>query len=178
MVGVVDDALNVRFDGAPGEAWTAKQVEARRDHSVAEMLEEWQQLSPAFEGALATLPFAMAGQALFDAVTHEHDIRCALHSPGGRDAPAVGVAFDWLVEMRRSVQAPAIRFDTDAGVMIAGTGDIVATIGAPRFEIVRATTGRRSASEIAAYKWDPKPDPSLLVGDGVLFHVRDEPLNE
>jgi hypothetical protein len=57
---------------------------------------------------------------------------------------------------------------------VAGSGDVTATVGAPRFEIFRAMTGRRSAEQITAFTWEGdegarrpfpffKPRPTPLV---------------
>ena len=42
LSGAVDDALQGRMEGAPSPAWTARQVEARHDQSVAAILAEWE----------------------------------------------------------------------------------------------------------------------------------------
>lgn len=39
--GIPDDALAGRTEGAPGEAWTAAQVERNRPFSVDELLDRW-----------------------------------------------------------------------------------------------------------------------------------------
>jgi uncharacterized protein (TIGR03083 family) len=179
MVGIVDDALNQNWEGAPGPQWTSAQVDKRRDRSVDDMLAEWDRNAPLFEAGMAEMPFGMTGQGLYDAVTHEHDIRHALGAPGAREVPAVALAMAWVVDIRTSVHAPAIQFDMGDTVAIAGTGDVVATIGASQFELIRAMTGRRTDLEISALDWGTgTPDATLLVGDGSLFRVRAESLNE
>jgi len=50
-------------------------------------------------------------------------------------------------------------------------------VKASRFEILRASTGRRSASEIEGYGWDPSPMPEQLIV-AEIFAMRAEPLNE
>src|SRR3954447_17095190 len=112
MVGVVDDVAHQRLDGVTTEPWTAAQVSARQDRTVAEMLDEWDEIAPPFEANLAQLPAMITGQVLFDVVTHEHDMRHALGAPGARDVPAVTMSFDWMVEGRTRGGAPALRFDT------------------------------------------------------------------
>jgi hypothetical protein len=51
-------------------------------------------------------------------------------------------------------------------------------VTASRFEVVRACTGRRSASEIEQYGWSEATDVSSILIAPTLFRVRDEPLNE
>ena len=52
-----------------------------------------------------------------------------------------------------------------------------ATVRTSTFEILRAATGRRAAEEIAAYDWDPEPDPALLLV-APIFTMRPTPLGE
>jgi len=92
LVGVTDDVVNGRFDGIATDPWTAAQVEARRGMPVADMLDEWDAHSAGFEPMIGAAPMEIAGQALFDAATHEHDIRCALGRPGARDSDALALA--------------------------------------------------------------------------------------
>jgi uncharacterized protein (TIGR03083 family) len=177
MVGLCDDVLARRLDGVTTEPWTDAQVLARRDRTPQELLDEWTALAPEFEAGVAQLPPVIAGQILFDTFTHEHDIRHAIGAPGGRDGDALALVFQWLVDVRSASGAPALRFETEAGTVVAGDGEPATTITASRFELVRATTGRRSASEMAAYGWDPEPDPPLLVA-APIFTIRDTPLAE
>jgi uncharacterized protein (TIGR03083 family) len=174
MVGVTDDVVAGRLDGVATDAWTQKQVDARRDTTKDELLAEWSEKGPAFEDIMRALPAAIAGQALFDAATHEHDLRHALGRPGARDSAAVDEAWAWIV----SVRSGGVRLVTDEGDdVFAGADAPVATVHTTRFEILRACTGRRSASEVASYTWDGDVQPELLLG-APLFTMRDEPLNE
>jgi uncharacterized protein (TIGR03083 family) len=178
MVGVVDDASNQRLDGVTTEPWTQAQVDARAEATVAEMLDEWDRIAPGFEEVIAQMPAQITGQVLFDAVTHEHDIRHAVGAPGARDVPAIDMVFDWVVWGRSMGGAPKLRFDVGGEVVESGSGDdVVATVTASRFELVRAITGRRSRSEIEAYGWDPPADAAVLLA-APIFSMRDEPLNE
>src|SRR5687768_14546284 len=79
--GVASDILAGNLDGAPGDPWTAAQVDARRDTSLDEIVAEWQEAGPQIDGMIDS--FGPAGaQLLFDLATHEHDIRLALDAPG------------------------------------------------------------------------------------------------
>jgi hypothetical protein len=44
LVGSADDVLARRLDGSPGQAWTAAQVEARRNRPIGDLLAEWEVL--------------------------------------------------------------------------------------------------------------------------------------
>jgi len=177
LVGVTDDVVNGRLDGIATDAWTGAQVDARVGAPAPALLEEWEKNSPQFETMMRAVPTEVAGQAIFDAMTHEHDIRNALGAPGARDSDAVVLAWEWAVDARTRGGARAIRFVTEAGDTVAGAGDPVATVRASRFEILRAATGRRSANEIAGYAWDPAPHPALLIA-APIFRLRATDLGE
>jgi uncharacterized protein (TIGR03083 family) len=177
MIGVTDDVVHGRLDGVASDPWTAAQVEKRRDLPVAELLDEWGQHGPEFEGLLVAAPEVIAGQALFDAVTHEHDVRQALACPGARDSHAMELSWDWLVSVRTEGGAPAIRFVTERGDEVAGTGEPEVTVRAPRFELLRATTGRRTAEEMTSYGWEPAPDITILLA-APFFTIRTDSLGE
>jgi uncharacterized protein (TIGR03083 family) len=178
LVGVTDDAVHGRLEGVATDSWTQAQVEARRGATAAEMLDEWDRLGQAFGELLAVLPDAVAGQALFDAVTHEHDVRHALRSPGARDSDAFGIAWHWFLAARTVTGLPTVRLVTEHGPEVMGEGEPVATVTASRFELFRAATGRRSAGEIERYGWDPAPRPDLLIASSDVFTLRSEPLGE
>ncbi len=168
MVGVTDDVVNGRMDGLASDGWTQAQVDARRSVSVADLLAEWGRMSPRFEALLAAAPAEIAGQAIFDAATHEHDLRGALGAAGARDAEAVGLGWDWIVDARTRGGAPAICFVVESGEQTSGVGSPVARVEAARFELFRAVSGRRTADEIAAYRWDRDPQPSLLLASPIF----------
>jgi len=172
LVGVTDDVVAGRLDGVATDEWTQKQVDARRDATKDELLAEWSEKGPQFEELMRGVPGEIAGQALFDAATHEHDLRYALGKPGARDSAAVAEAWTWIVIMRRG----GVRYVTDEGD-VAGADVPAATVRASRFEILRACTGRRSASEVAAYQWDGEVQPELILV-APFFTLREEPLNE
>jgi hypothetical protein len=177
MVGVGDDVVNGRMDGIATDAWTAAQVDRRHDVPLHELLDQWEQLGPRFETLLAGAPADIAGQALFDAATHEHDLRHAIGRPGARQSDAMGLAWDWFVDTRTRADAPAIRFRTELRDDIAGQGRARVTVRAPFFELFRASTGRRTAGEIESYEWEPAPDASMLLV-APFFTIRAESLRE
>ena len=177
LVGVTDDVVHGRLDGIASDSWTAAQVELRRAAPTAALLDEWDAHGPQFDEMLRAAPAEIAGQALFDAATHEHDIRHAVAMPGARESEAVVLGWEWLVDARTRGAMPAIRLVTEAGDAVAGTGEPRATVRASRFELLRASSGRRSAAEVAQYAWDPNPDAALLLA-GPIFRLRGEALAE
>lgn len=177
MIGVTDDVVHGRLDGVASDPWTAAQVDKRRDLPVAELLDEWEQHGSRFGEMLVGAPDEIAGQALFDAVTHEHDVRQALTRPGGRDSDAMELSWDWFVNVRTLAGAPAIRFVTERRDDVAGTGEPQVTVRAPRFELLRATTGRRTVQEMTSYGWEPAPDVEVLLA-APFFTIRTDSLGE
>ena len=117
------------------------------------------------------------GQAVFDAVTHEADMRHALARPGERTCDGVAISFEFCCLGRTAGGLPALRVVTERGETIAGTGDPIATLTTSQFEFIRASSGRRSAAEIAAYEWQGQIDPEALL-IAPFFRMRPVPLDE
>jgi uncharacterized protein (TIGR03083 family) len=96
VVGVQEDILAGRLDGAGSNAWTHAQVERHANDSIEDLARALVDLAPAFDPVLPHFPVAAGGQFLMDVVTHEHDLRDALGQPGAQDSPAVTIGLDWL----------------------------------------------------------------------------------
>ncbi len=177
LVGVSRDAVDGRLDGSTSDAWTDAQVQRRRGVPRAALLDEWGEYGPLFEVRLARLPAEVGGQAVLDAVTHEHDLRHAVGLPGARDSDAVAVAFEWMCGARERTGRPALRYRTEVGERVAGVGEPVASLAASRFELLRAATGRRTRAEVLAYGPDRRYDPGAVLL-APLFTLRDVALDE
>lgn len=178
VVGVTGDVAAGRLEGAGSDAWTASQVEARRGHSVPELLAEWETGSDAFGQALAAADPFPAAQAVFDVTTHEHDLRGALGVPGARDSDGVEIGWRWatrvLGQLRDGYDVGALELRTEHGSTIAGRGEPTSSVEAERFELWRAMTGRRNADQVASWRWDGDPATSHLC----LLPARSTPLVE
>jgi len=166
MSGVNTDIVNGNLNGVASDGWTDAQVATRRDWPVDEILAEWETNGSAVEANAAMLGSA-AGQWVYDACTHEHDIRHALGAPGARDSDAVAIAFewgtDWLARGLDGQGVPGLVLETDDGSKAVGAGEPRATVRVERFEVLRAMTGRRSVAQMEAYGWDGPPQPAHLV---------------
>lgn len=161
LVGVPNDILAGRMDGVATDAWTQAQVDARRDTPVAEMLDAWDRDGAQVDAMMEHFPPASLGQMIYDATTHEHDLRLALGACGAQDSDAVRQSFAWIVNVVGPMRPHALRLHTEAGEIVLGTGHPVAEVGITTFELLRAAAGRRSAAQISAYDWhggDPRPD--------------------
>jgi uncharacterized protein (TIGR03083 family) len=155
VVGIPTDILAGNVEGAASDPWTAAQVDARRDATIADLLAEWDANAPQVEAIVDD--FGPTGvQLLFDLTTHEHDIRLALGLPPLRDLPAhlavTGFVFSTLGGEGLRVVAPE-------GTFLLG--EPTATLTAPLFDLLRAISGRRSEAQIRAMQWEGDPMPHL-----------------
>ena len=166
MSGVNTDIVNGNLNGVASDNWTDAQVVTRREWPIDEILTEWETNGSVVEANAAILG-SSAGQWVYDACTHEHDIRHALGAPGARDSEAVALAFAWgttvLGDGLDRQGAPGLVIETDDGGTTVGTGEPRATVTVGRFELIRAMTGRRSVAQMEAYGWDGPPQVEHLV---------------
>jgi len=162
LAGVASDFL----DQTPrDEHWTDNQVAARRDKPFAEVLDEWERRGPDFDAVLAApnLP-APAGIFVSDTINHTVDIQSTL-GESSFDFPEIGIALATMmaVQSRRITEAglPALRVVAGGTEFVNGEGEPGASVTASAFETLRAATGRRTADEIRAMKWEGDPGPYL-----------------
>jgi uncharacterized protein (TIGR03083 family) len=162
VAGVVDDALAGRLDGVATEPWTAAQVDARRGHPVAEIVAEWNEAAPAFEGLLDQIG-PSGRQAVLDVVTHEHDIRTALGAAGHRESDAVDIGLSFVAPRWVEVAAEsglAVGVEAATGARW-GAEDAPLVLSGTPFELVRALTGRRSVDQLRALGWRGDCEPAI-----------------
>ena len=181
LTGVCADILAGRLDGVATEPWTAAQVDGRREVPLADVLAEWAEVAPPVE-AMAK-DFGSAGhQWVADLATHEHDVRGALGETGARDSEAVTVGTGFLAEgfLREVAERglPALEIRADGRRWTSAPGAVAVTLTAPLFELLRATTGRRSLGQIRALAWDGDPEPWLPCFEWGPFTVRETALEE
>jgi uncharacterized protein (TIGR03083 family) len=179
LSGITADINAGNLDGVGTDAWTARQVDTRRDWTIEELLDEWDTEAPKVEAIMSTLPEVAVGQMTMDANTHEHDIRGALERPGGRDSDAMAVGFEWGAQMLAGPVEDAgatLRLVTEAGTQTVGSGERTIDVRAPRFDLARSMTGRRSVDQMLAFEWEGDAAPELLVLG--IFTPRPTPLVE
>lgn len=157
LAGVCDDVISGRLEGAATDPWTERQVAARHDATVDDVIAEWDEKGPQMEGI-----FDAAGTAAFrlviDAVTHEQDVRGALGLDGARDTAAAEWSLQQLVaNVDRQIKkagAPPLRITSGVDEwLVGGDGEPAATLDADRYELLRALIGRRSVRQMEAYGW-------------------------
>jgi uncharacterized protein (TIGR03083 family) len=163
VTGVCADVLAGNIEGVATDPWTAVQVASRKHTPLAEILAEWSEVAPQVEAMAQHFPARVDEQWVLDLTTHEHDIRGALSSPGGRDTAGVLVGLDFAVTMGMagSIEGrrlPALRVKAGGNEWVAGDGEPVASVEGAPFDVFRAMTGRRSADQIRALDWDGDVD--------------------
>lgn len=161
LSGGAADFLSGNMEGAGGEAWTAAQVEARRDTAYEDVIGDWEkvavQVEPAFAGGPPQMGFLIA-----DIGEHEHDIRGALRSAGARDSAAVQAGTQVMmggVGRMLTGAGLALRIRSGNQEWELGEGEPAVTVTADPFELYRALAGRRSITQVAQWKWDGDPSP-------------------
>lgn len=163
VTGVIADILDGRLDGVATDPWTDAQVAARRDTPMPAILTEWAEKAPTVEPMIDD--FGPSGrQLVFDAVTHEHDLRGALDQPGAMDSDAVAIAAGFVVPgLMGAVAAagsPVLEVSTpDGSRWVSGEGEPAARLRATSFELMRAISGRRTAEQIRALDWEGDAGP-------------------
>jgi uncharacterized protein (TIGR03083 family) len=98
LSGLATDIAAGNVDGAATDAWTAAQVDARRDLSLGDLLDESDEVGPRLASFLDDFPGRYGAQVAADIAVHEHDIRGALGQPGARDSAGVVHSIEFLLE--------------------------------------------------------------------------------
>lgn len=187
LAGFAEALIEGHWDEDYSDAWADKDlrqrlqerfqgmIDLRRDRSGEEVLREWTGLAPRMERMMdgrepfppGIHPFA-AWTYLWAVVQNAHNIWTALGiASKDRDSEATSLCLEsaiyWL-DMRLQAKAiPALRVRTGEDEWVIGDGIPQATVTAPKFELFRALSGRRSLDQIMAFSWDGDPKPYLEV---------------
>jgi uncharacterized protein (TIGR03083 family) len=166
VAGIPADILAGRLDGVATDPWTAAQVDARRDRTIADIAAEWQETGPQIDAIVDS--FGPTGaQLLFDLTTHELDVRAALGAPLPDSLPVYDVALGFVMEnLAAGVVGDGgpLRIDADgASWSLGGDGAPKAALTTTKRELIRAVAGRRSRAQITAMAWAGDPVPFLDV---------------
>jgi uncharacterized protein (TIGR03083 family) len=152
VAGIPDDALAGRMDGAPGEAWTAAQIDRNRSLSVVELLDRWDLQAPGFASVLQQIG---ESRPPFDCHSHEHDVRQALGRPGQRESVIIETM---ALDLAAIGDCPVtLRVELDDG-RVVGSGPpasaaAVTLSGVTPFELFRSRPGRRSREQVRSWAW-------------------------
>jgi uncharacterized protein (TIGR03083 family) len=172
LAGVCDDVVHGNMAGAPSNAWTQAQVDKRSAWEFPSVIDDWTEHGTAIESFMNDIGGAM-GQMVFDAWTHEQDVRGALGQAGGRDGAALDIAYAWFVDANL-----AAANDDHPGTLVVVTEigearlgphtDATTTIRASRYEFLRAVTGRRSLRQVQSLDFDGVPPDDVLYNSEIF----------
>lgn len=171
LVGTIEDAAAGRLSGPPDEAMTAEQVQRHLEHEPVVLLEQWRAMAPMFAAAVSQ---RSAWPAMFDVVSHEHDIRSAVGRSGARDSETVQLAARLLARGVRAPRPVSFRLD-DEVVVSRGDGPAI-ELRASSFEVLRLRLGRRSADQVRQLDWSE--DPAPVLDSLFVFGPATQPLRE
>jgi uncharacterized protein (TIGR03083 family) len=182
LYGVESDILAGNLNGVGTGAWADDQVRRFAPLGLAELLDRWERTSPAVEAMGGAFPPRPAAQFVFDACTHEHDIRGALGRPGARRADSVMVGLSFVAsaldDMVQDQRLPGIELDTPDFHAGIGSSPSPVQLSTSSFELFRSFAGRRSPDQFRALGWQGDPAPFLaFFGDGPI-RPPDQPLIE
>jgi hypothetical protein len=166
LAGVAQDVVSLNLQEKAADSWTQAQVDRLGCYSIDESLDLWGQMIDPVTTTLALAPQASACQLVFDALTHEHDIRGALSEPGSRTGDlAFEVAMGFLTTMGdhiiRQAGLPTLRLITPTigsvqlGAPQAARGQVALNVS--DFEALRTFGGRRSVRQLSALPWQGDP---------------------
>lgn len=96
LVGVPEDVLAGNMDGVTTEKWTQAQVDRHAGDSLEKLLDIWESIGDTIDSLIPRFPEPINSQFVFDANSHEQDIRYAIGAPGARDALSVHVSANWV----------------------------------------------------------------------------------
>jgi uncharacterized protein (TIGR03083 family) len=180
MAGVADDVLAGRLDGVATDPWTELQVQARRDRSLNELLDEWENSAPQLEDLLMPIADQIDPRMVIDLWTHEQDVRGTLAMSGGDQ----GETLDWIVELIVSGWEKKLR-DSNLNplrIEVVSSRDKFSeqTTQSPEanpggllrlapYEVARVALGRRSRQQILNYEWSSVETPSAYIDLLVAF---------
>jgi uncharacterized protein (TIGR03083 family) len=152
LSGLATDIAAGNIDGGATDAWTAAQVDARRDLSVDDLLNESDEVGPQLASFLDDFPGRYGAQVVADINVHEHDIRGALGQAGARDSAGVDHCVRFLLATlvgpgAHALGLPALHITAGAREAVVGGSSDVPT---------DSTAAIQDA--LAAWSWPPDRD--------------------
>lgn len=158
VTGISADFVSGRLPAGDLEAWTAEQVDARRDRPFRDVISEWGAVVPRFEQAMAGSLSAGAPRFAADVVSHSFDVAAAVGLRPARSGAAVDGALDTFVNMLAdrlgATGTGRVVVRTGGSIRSAGSGGPTAVLEAEPFEALRVLSGRRTEDEIRALAWE------------------------
>lgn len=164
LAGIAQDIVSLNMEEKAADSWTQAQIDRLGGQSIDELLDLWGQMIDPASTRLALE--ASACQLVFDALTHEHEIRGALSEPGSRTGDlvfevALGFSTTMGDQFIRHAGLPALRLTTPTiGSVQLGdpqTARDQFALNISDFEALRALAGRRSTRQLLALPWHGDP---------------------
>jgi uncharacterized protein (TIGR03083 family) len=163
VVGISADVVAGRVESLGSDAWTAAQVGARRDATLAEVCAEWAGLGPAIDALTAADPF-LGLRLNADLVTHEHDIAAALGRAADRAGDAVRLGLvryvpTFLDRVAAAGLAPVV---VRCGARVWGAEPGAVAVEGSALDLLRSVSGRRTLHQVRTQlRWQGDPGPYL-----------------
>lgn len=183
QAGLAQDIVSLNVENKGADSWTQAQVERLEGLGIDELLDLWEGLIGPVITRLALAPQASACQLVFDALTHEHDIRGALSEPGSRASDltfevALGFSATMGDQFIRQAGLPSLQLITPTmGAVQLGdphTAPDQIALNISDFEALRALGGRRSVRQLLALPWQGDPTHLMPVFTDLLSAFTNE----
>lgn len=166
LAGVAASLVARDNPGPDGQAWVDGHVDQRVDRSVGELLDEWNDVGPAFEMLMRKVPRAFGG-LVYDVVAHEHDLRGALATPGDRDTDGVWASLEVLVgivERDLAAKGPtpgSLHLSAGDRTWHIGEGEPSVSLRTSPWELMRLLGSRRTRPQFLAAGWEGDVEPFI-----------------
>ena len=151
VTGISVDLGSGNSPSGDTQAWVDRQIEERRERSLASIVDEWSSSAPRFEAMIEAAPAQLWGLT-YDTVVHEHDLRAAVRRPGARDSNGVRVAAELGLNLvkgdLKKAGLPAVRIGFDGRDFVVGAGEPELSWNGSAFECLRLLGSRRTAEEM------------------------------
>ena len=156
MVGLGADVVAGDEPDDHNEAWTARQIDRRRDADVATLVAEWRELTDPLRGWMAE----HGARPLGDVVIHEQDLRGAVGVPGGKDSEGLAAIRDRFAPRLagRLGELPPLALVGEDWTWTSGgdPDDAHVVVQSTDFDLARALVTRRSAAQL--HRWTTRGD--------------------
>ncbi|HMC70791.1 MAG TPA: maleylpyruvate isomerase family mycothiol-dependent enzyme [Mycobacteriales bacterium] len=155
LSGLATDIASGNLAGQATAAWTAAQVDARRNMPLSDLLAESDEVGPQLASYLDDFPGRYGAQVAADITVHEHDIRGGLGQPGARDSVGVAHGIELLLTTFVGPGARALGLPP----LHIRAGQRSTVVGGYDNESTDPTAAIQSA--LATWTWPPDYDDAL-----------------
>lgn len=157
VAGLTEDLNAGNFGPGDPDAFTRAQVERHRGSPIDDVISMWDREAPAFEDGLRLFGYQVGNHFVGDLFIHFVDVCAATQRAVERESLAMWVSLDWYLdsfeEAVDELQLGALEIVTSPERRVIGHDEVVATVTAEPFEILRACAGRRSMEQVTAFAW-------------------------